>query len=122
MPESVLKILQQQNNLYDEAMMQMVQTNKEQPLPLKQKPKKMRDISRIEKEIIKGSADVISSGRNPSIASKNSLIREPANGEKQLKIMSPEDSFTDARDLCNSTSEYQDFDHKSQSFSNTDDF
>ena len=36
--------------------------------------------------------------------------------------MSPEDSFTDARDLCNSTSEYQDLDEKSQGFSNRNEF
>ena len=53
-PESVLKVLQSQNNLYDEAMMQIV-SNKELPLPLKQKVRKLK-----EKEIIMGSAEVFS--------------------------------------------------------------
>ena len=48
----------------------MVHTNKEQSLPLKQKQKKLKDFSEKKLEIVKGSSDVTSVCKPPSVASQ----------------------------------------------------
>ncbi len=58
------------------------------------------------KDITKTQTEVINERNTPSVASIHSQKYGTGKVEQQNPIMSGEDSFTDARDLCNSTSDY----------------
>ena len=62
------------------------------------------------REITKAPAEVIDESIAPSVASIHSQKHAPVKEEQQNTIMSGEESFTDARDLCNSTSDYPELD------------
>ena len=62
------------------------------------------------KEITSAPAENIDVRNTPSVISVHSNHKASVIEENKVTIMSGEESFTDARDLCNSTSDYPEMD------------